>query len=115
MDNPQNKRFVSGFEAAYNYIPASYAAQSYDAANLLDSAVRRVNGNLSDKNALREAIRAADFRSVRGPFRFGANHYPVQDFWLCHVARRPDGRFQTEAVRRVHVAPGRTLVQKVTP
>ena len=51
--------------------------------------------------ALREAIRAADFRSVRGPFRFGANHYPVQDFWLCHVARRPDGRFQTETVRRV--------------
>jgi branched-chain amino acid transport system substrate-binding protein len=101
MDNPQNKRFVSDFEAAYNYVPASYAAQSYDAANLLDSAIRRVNGNLSDKNALREAIRAADFRSVRGPFRFGANHYPVQDFWLCRVARRPDGRFQTETVRRV--------------
>jgi branched-chain amino acid transport system substrate-binding protein len=101
MDNPQNKRFVADFEAAYNYVPASYAAQSYDAANLLDSAVRRVNGNLSDKNALREAIRAADFRSVRGPFRFGTNHYPVQDMWLCRVARRPDGRFQTETVRRV--------------
>jgi branched-chain amino acid transport system substrate-binding protein len=60
-----------------------------------------VNGNLQNKDALREAIRAADFRSVRGPFRFGANHYPVQDFWLLQVARRADGKFQTETVRRV--------------
>ena len=50
---------------------------------------------------LRQAIRAADFRSVRGAFRFGVNHYPVQDFWLCQVARRPDGKFQTETVRKV--------------
>jgi branched-chain amino acid transport system substrate-binding protein len=101
MDNPQNARFVRDFEAQFNYVPATYAAQAYDGAMLLDSAIRRVNGNLANKDALREAIRAADFRSVRGPFRFGANHYPVQDFWLLQVARRPDGKFQTETVRRV--------------
>lgn len=101
MDNPQNRRFVRDFEAQFNYVPATYAAQSYDSAMLLDSAIRRVNGNLANKDGLREAIRAADFRSVRGPFRFGANHYPVQDFWLLKVARRPDGKFQTETERRV--------------
>jgi branched-chain amino acid transport system substrate-binding protein len=101
LDNPQNRRFVSEFEAAFNYVPATYAAQSYDTAMLLNSAVRRVGGNLGDRNALRQAIAAADFASVRGGFRFGANQYPVQDFWLCQVARRPDGRFQTETVRRV--------------
>jgi branched-chain amino acid transport system substrate-binding protein len=101
MDNPQNQRFVRDFEAQHSYVPATYAAQAYDGAMLLDSAIRRVNGNLANKDALRDAIRAADFRSVRGPFRFGANHYPVQDFWLLQVARRPDGKFQTETVRRV--------------
>ncbi|MBL6455165.1 ABC transporter substrate-binding protein [Belnapia sp. T6] len=101
MDNPQNLRFVRDFEAAYNYVPASYAAQSYDAAMLLDSAVRRVGGKIADKDALRAAVRAADFRSVRGNFKFGANHYPVQDFWLCKVAKRADGKFQTETVRKV--------------
>ena len=101
MDNEQNRRFVRDFEAANNYVPATYAAQAYDGAMLLDSAIRRVRGNLADKGALREAIRAADFRSVRGNFRFGANHYPVQDFWLCQVAKRPDGKFQTETVRKV--------------
>lgn len=101
MDNDQNRRFVRDFEAQFNYVPATYAAQSYDAAMLLNSAIRRVGGNLADKNALRAAIQAADFQSVRGPFRFGTNQYPVQDFWLCRVVRRPDGRFQTETVRRV--------------
>jgi len=101
MDNPANRRFVTDFEAAFNYVPATYAAQAFDAANLLNSAVRRVGGNLTDKNALRTAIAAADFTSVRGPFRFGTNQYPVQDFWQLQVARRPDGKFQTETVRRV--------------
>jgi branched-chain amino acid transport system substrate-binding protein len=101
MENEQNRRFVRDMEAQFNYVPATYAAQSYDAAMLLDSAVRRVGGNLADKNALRQAVAAADFRSVRGAFRFGANQYPVQDFWLCQVVRRPDGRFQTQTVRRV--------------
>ncbi len=101
MDNPQNQRFVRDFEAQFNYVPATYAAQSYDSAMLLDSAIRKVGGNLQGKDALREAIRAADFRSVRGPFKFGVNHYPVQDFWLLKVARRPDGKFQTETDRKV--------------
>jgi len=101
MDNPTNRRFVTDFEAAFNYVPATYAAQVFDAANLLNSAVRRLGGNLTDKNALRTAIAAADFTSVRGPFRFGTNQYPVQDFWQLQVARRPDGKFQTETVRRV--------------
>lgn len=101
MDNPVNRRFVSEFEAAFNYVPATYAAQAYDGAMLLNSAVRRVGGNVSDKNAVRAALAAADFQSVRGPFRFGTNQYPVQDFWQLQVARRPDGKFQTETVRKV--------------
>ena len=84
----RTRRFVADFEAGYGYVPASYAAQSYDSAMLLDSAIRKIGGKLGDKDALRTALRAADFRSVRGNFKFGANHYPVQDFWLCQVAKR---------------------------
>ncbi|RYI86726.1 MAG: ABC transporter substrate-binding protein, partial [Acetobacteraceae bacterium] len=101
MDNAANTRFVRDFEAGYGYVPASYAAQSYDAAMLLNSAIRKVGGNLGAKDALRTALRAAEFQSVRGDFKFGVNHYPVQDFWLCQVAKRADGKFQTETVRKV--------------
>jgi branched-chain amino acid transport system substrate-binding protein len=101
LPNAQNQRFVGDFIGQYNYVPASYAAHAYDSAMLLDSAVRKVGGNLANKAALRAAIREAHFRSVRGPFRFGANHFPVQDFWLAKVGRRPDGKLQTEHVRKV--------------
>jgi branched-chain amino acid transport system substrate-binding protein len=101
MAVPANQRFMQVFAAAHDYVPGSYAAQSYDAAMLLDGALRRVGGNLTDKAALRTALQAAPFESVRGPFRFGVNQYPVQDFWLCQVVKRPDGKFATETLRKV--------------
>ncbi len=101
LDTPRNLAFVKAFEAAYSYVPASYAAQSYDAAALIDSAVRAVSGDFANKPGLRAAIEKADFRSVRGKFRFGANHFPVQDFWLTKVVKRPDGKNATETVRKV--------------
>ena len=101
LDNPQNKAFVAAYEKEYNAVPATYAFQAYDAAQLIDSAVRAVNGNLSDKNALRAALKKADFKSLRGKFKFNNNHYPIQDFYLVKVAKRPDGKFQTEIAEKV--------------
>jgi branched-chain amino acid transport system substrate-binding protein len=100
-DTPENKAFVANFEKEYGYVPGSYAMQAYDAAQLIDSAVKAVGGKLSDKDALRAAIRKADFKSVRGAFRFNTNGFPVQDFYLVKVAKRADGKFQTEIVQKV--------------
>ena len=54
--------------------------QAYDAALLIDSASKATGGKLADKDALRAALAKADFKSLRGSFKFGINHYPVQDF-----------------------------------
>ena len=101
MDNPQNKKFVAEYEAAYNAIPASYAMQAYDTAMLIDSAVRAVGGNTSDTKALSAAIKKADFKSLRGPFKFNVNGYPIEDFYLTKVVRRDDGKYQTSIVEKV--------------
>ncbi|MFC7397049.1 ABC transporter substrate-binding protein [Chelatococcus sp. GCM10030263] len=101
LDTPQNKAFVAEYEKAYNEVPGSYAFQAYDAALLIDSAVKSVKGDLADKDALRAALMKADFKSLRGDFKFSANGYPVQDFYLTKVAKRPDGKFQTEIVEKV--------------
>jgi len=101
LDNPQNKAFVAAYEKEYGAVPATYAFQAYDAAMLIDSAVRAVKGDLSDKDALRAAFQKADFQSLRGAFKFSSNHYPVQDFYLVKVAKRPDGKFETEIVKKV--------------
>jgi branched-chain amino acid transport system substrate-binding protein len=100
-DTPENKKFVADFEKEYGYVPGSYAMQAYDAASLIGSAVAAVGGKLEDKDALRAAIHKADFKSVRGPFRFNTNGFPVQDFYLVKVAKRSDGKFQTEIVQRI--------------
>ncbi|SDI23893.1 amino acid/amide ABC transporter substrate-binding protein, HAAT family [Bradyrhizobium sp. Rc2d] len=101
LDNPQNKKFVAAYEAAYNSVPGTYAFQAYDAAMLIDSAVKAVKGDLSNKDAVAAALKKADFTSLRGAFKFNTNGYPIQNFYLTKVAKRPDGKFQTEIVQKV--------------
>jgi len=101
LDNPASKKFVAGYEAAYNSVPGTYAMQAYDAALLIDSAVKAVGGDLANKDAVAAALKKADFTSLRGTFKFNTNGYPIQDFYLTKVAKRPDGKFQTEIVQKV--------------
>ena len=101
MDNAANKKFVAEYEAAYNAVPASYAMQAYDAAMLINSAVAAVNGNLADQNAVRAALKKAAFTSVRGPFKFNVNGYPIEDFYLTKVAKRPDDKYETQVVEKI--------------
>jgi branched-chain amino acid transport system substrate-binding protein len=101
LDNPQNKEFVAAYEKEYNAVPGSYAFQAYDAALLIDSALKATGGKTDNKEALRAALQKADFKSLRGGFKFNTNHYPIQDFYVVKVAKRGDGKFQTEIVQKV--------------
>jgi branched-chain amino acid transport system substrate-binding protein len=93
LDNPQNRRFVAEFEKRYGRVPSEYAATSYDAAQLLDSAIARVKGRISDKQAFRAALKAADFASVRGKFRFNNNGFPIQDYYAFEVVKGGSARY----------------------
>ncbi|MDZ7853705.1 MAG: ABC transporter substrate-binding protein [Halomonas sp.] len=89
LDNAANQAFVEGFQEAYDRMPTLYAAQGYDTARLILSALDKAHP--SDKDAFREALRAADFDSVRGEFRFGPNHHPIQDIHVREVVEGEDG------------------------
>ena len=88
IDNPVNKAFVESFQAAYGRLPSLYASQGFDTANLLLSAMEKAE--VSDADAFRAALEAADFASVRGDFRFNTNHHPVQDIYAREVVREGD-------------------------
>jgi branched-chain amino acid transport system substrate-binding protein len=92
LDNAANKKFVADFEKEYRRLPSLYASQGYDAAMLMDAAVRDTKGKLGDKAAVRKALEAAKFASVRGKFKFNTNHYPVQDYYLRIVHKDAQGR-----------------------
>jgi branched-chain amino acid transport system substrate-binding protein len=101
LDNPQTKKFVAAYEKEFGAVPGTYAFQAYDAALLIDSALKATKGSTADKAALRAAMKKADFQSLRGAFKFNHNNYPIQDFYLTKVVKRPDGKFQTEIVQKV--------------
>lgn len=101
LDNAANQEFVAAFHEAYGRTPTLYASQGYDAARLLASALKHVNGDVSDTNALRAAIRKADFTSVRGAFKFGTNQHPVQDIYIREVVKTADGKYTNVTRKKV--------------
>jgi len=96
LDNAANKTFVEEFRKAYDRIPSVYAAQAYDTANLILSAAAKAD--VSDHDAFREALRAADFPSVRGKFKFGPNQHPIQDLYVREVVKDADGNLTNKIV-----------------
>jgi branched-chain amino acid transport system substrate-binding protein len=101
MDNAENKRFVADFEKTYGRLPSLYASQGYDAAMLIDAAVRDSKGRLNDKDAVRKALEAKRFKSVRGDFKFNSNHYPVQNYYLRVIGKDAQGRVTNKSMGTV--------------
>jgi len=100
FDNPVNQKFVTSFEAKYGRIPSQYAAQSYDGAMLLNSAIKKIGGQYKDKNALMAALRAAEFDSVRGDFKFNKNGFPIHDMYVFEVAPDAKGRVSHKTLQK---------------
>jgi branched-chain amino acid transport system substrate-binding protein len=88
LDNPANKKFVEGFQKEYSRLPSIYAAQAYDTANLIISAASKAS--VKDADAFRAALKAADFQSVRGKFKFNTNNHPIQDIYVREVVKEGD-------------------------
>jgi len=88
LDNPVNKAFVESFQAEYGRLPSLYASQGYDTANLILSAAAKAS--VTDADAFRAALKAADFKSVRGDFKFGNNNHPIQDIYVREVVKEGD-------------------------
>ena len=84
--NPVSQKFVADFRKKFNRIPSQYAAQAYDSALLINSALKKTGGKTSDKAALRAALKAADFKSLRGNFKFNSNGFPIQDMHVFEVS-----------------------------
>jgi len=101
LPNDANKKFVADFRAKHKNYPSFYGAQSYDAANFANSAVVAVNGDLSKKDAMRAEMRKANYASVRGPYKYGNNQFPIQNFYLQDVVKDAEGNFTLKTVTTI--------------
>jgi branched-chain amino acid transport system substrate-binding protein len=101
LPNPANQKFVADYKARHNALPSFYGAQTYDAVGLIDSAVTAVKGDLSNKEGMRKEMEKANFKSVRGNFKFGNNHIPIQNFYLQDAVKNSDGTYSLHTVATI--------------
>ena len=101
LPNDANKKYVAGFRAKHKTYPSFYGAQSYDAVNLINSAVVASGGDLNKKDAMRAEMRKANYKSVRGPYKYGNNHFPIQNFYLQDVVKDAEGNLTLKTVATI--------------
>ncbi len=101
LPNDANKKFVGDFRTKFKTTPSFYGAQSYDAAMLINSAVVAVKGDTSKKDDMKKEMEKANFNSVRGPFKYGTNHIPIQNFYLQDVVKGADGQLGLKTVATI--------------
>jgi branched-chain amino acid transport system substrate-binding protein len=111
FDNAANKKFVAAFEKEYKRLPTVFAAQGWDTAMLIDAAVRDVKGKVEDVEAVRKAMKAARFESVRGAFKFNRNQMPIQNYYLRVVGKDAQGRLVNKTIGTVFKDHGDAYVQ----
>jgi len=111
LDNAANRRFVAAFEQEYKRLPSVFASQGWDAAMLIDSAVRELKGRLDDVEAVRKALKAARFESVRGAFKFNRNQFPIQNYYLRVVGKDSQGRLVNKTLGTIFKDHGDAYVQ----
>ncbi len=111
FDNPANRKFVAAFEKEYRRLPTVFAAQGWDTAMLIDAAVRDTKGKVEDVEAVRKAMKAARFESVRGAFKFNRNQMPIQNYYLRVVGRDAQGRIVNKTIGTIFQDHGDAYVQ----
>jgi branched-chain amino acid transport system substrate-binding protein len=111
LDNPANRKFVAAFEKEYKRLPSVFAAQGYDTALLIDATVRDLKGKVENVDATRKAMLNAKWQSVRGPFKFNKNQYPIQNYYLRVVGKDAQGRLVNKTIGTVFKDHGDAYVQ----
>ena len=86
LDNETNVAFLTDYREAFGSAPTVFSVQTYDAAQLLASALEAVDGDTSDPQALVDAMEGVgEIDSPRGMFSLDDNHNPIQNQYLREV------------------------------
>lgn len=101
LDNDTNRAFVANFERTYKRTPTMYAAQGYDTALAMASALRQTEGDVEDTEAFRNAMLKTEFKTTRGAFSFGKNQHPVQDWYAMQVMRDDAGNLTLKTRKKI--------------
>jgi len=89
LDNEANRRFASAYQQQYSAVPTTYAMASYDAAFVLDKAIKVAGADPTPQTVNLALGKIGTIDSPRGAWQFNQNRTPLQKWYLRQV--RPDG------------------------
>ena len=85
LDNPENKKFVSAWQSEYHTTPGWFSVSGYIAGELLDAALQKTHGAVTDKPALLAAFHNAKLATPAGPFRFDKLNDPISNRYIIQI------------------------------
>ena len=98
LPNEQNKKYVADFKKKHGVYPSYYGAQSYDSIMLIASAAEALKGDLSNKDKVRAEMKKANFKSLRGGFKYNTNQFPIQNFYIQEAVKDADGMMTVKTI-----------------
>lgn len=98
LPNDANKKYVADFKKKHGVYPSYYGAQSYDSIMLIASAAAALKGDLSSKDKVRAEMKKANFKSLRGDFKFNTNQFPIQNFYIQEAVKDPEGMMTVKTI-----------------
>jgi branched-chain amino acid transport system substrate-binding protein len=98
LPNEQNKKYVADFKKKHGVYPSYYGAQSYDSIMLIASAAEALKGDVSNKDKVRAEMKKANFKSLRGGFKYNTNQFPIQNFYIQEAVKDPEGMMTVKTI-----------------
>jgi branched-chain amino acid transport system substrate-binding protein len=98
LPNDANKKYVADFKKKHGVYPSYYGAQSYDSIMLIASAAEALKGDLSNKDKVRAEMKKANFKSLRGGFKYNTNQFPIQNFYIQEAVKDPEGMMTVKTI-----------------
>jgi branched-chain amino acid transport system substrate-binding protein len=99
IDTPTNKKFVDGMQRDYKVDPGMYASSTYTNGAVLEAALKTINAQIEDKNALIKALRENKVEdTARGPVRFDKYGNVVGNVYIRRVEKK-GGRYVNAVVK----------------
>jgi branched-chain amino acid transport system substrate-binding protein len=98
LPNDANKKYVADFKKKHGVYPSYYGAQSYDSIMLVAAAAEALKGDLSNKDKVRAEMKKANFKSLRGDFKYNTNQFPIQNFYIQEAVKDPEGMMTVKTI-----------------
>ena len=90
-DDPGTQAFVKAWKAKYpGRLLSADAASGYAGAQVLEAALKKVNGNVEDQQPFLQALYATNVDTARGPIKLDKYHDVVQDIKFYGIEKQGD-------------------------